>query len=404
MRIGYIKAKEDFMSSEAGVATMKRGNRLFWLDNLRTFMIFLVIMMHAGIVYESSGINEFISWIVVDPSTNDVSGIMSFIVFDIFIMATLFLVAGFVTPPSVDRKQGWNLVVSRLKRLILPWLFAVLVLIPLYKVIYLYARSLPQENLSTYFHFSSPSLTGQNWLWFLPLLFVFNVVYFLLSKLNISLSSISFRLGAAIAFVIILIYSIAMDILGLRGWTLTALIDFQNERLLIYFVIFLLGALAFRQNLFAEKPKTKGLYLGILPTVWIPILAFTVLSLAPLLNPGNFFFSASIDRFILWLSFTLSLLGLIYLMVETFWRYVDRTGRIWNELNKNSYGVYIIHMIVLGVIALPLVNFAMPSLLKYLTLTVLTFLVSNLIISLYRRAVDFIRTGVGQPTAAPEMR
>lgn len=392
------------MSSEAGAATMKRGNRLFWLDNLRTFMIFLVIMMHAGIVYESSGINEFISWIVVDPSTNDVSGIMSFIVFDIFIMATLFLVAGFVTPRSVDRKQGWSFVVSRLKRLILPWLFAVLVLIPLYKVIYLYARGLPQENLSTYFHFSSPSLTGQNWLWFLPLLFVFNVVYFLLAKLNISLSSISFRLGVASAFVIILIYSIAMDVFGLRGWTLTALIDFQNERLLVYFVIYLLGALAFHQSVFAEKPKTKGLYLGVLLTVWIPVLAFTVLSLAPLLNPGSFFFSASIDRFILWLSFTLSLLGLIYLMVETFWRYVDRTGRIWNELNKNSYGVYIIHMIVLGVIALPIVNIAMPSLLKYLTLTVLTFLISNLIISLYRRAVDWIRKGVGQPTAVPETR
>jgi fucose 4-O-acetylase-like acetyltransferase len=361
-------------------------------------------MMHAGIVYESSGINEFISWIVVDPSTNDVSGIMSFIVFDIFIMATLFLVAGFVTPRSVDRKQGWSFVVSRLKRLILPWLFAVLVLIPLYKVIYLYARGLPQENLSTYFHFSSPSLTGQNWLWFLPLLFVFNVVYFLLAKLNISLSSISFRSGVAIAFVIILTYSIAVDVFGLRGWTLTALIDFQNERLLVYFVIYLLGALAFHQNVFAEQPKTKGLYLGVLLTVWIPVLAFTVLSLAPLLNPGSFFFSASIDRFILWLSFTLSLLCLIYLLVETFWRYVDRTGRIWNELNKNSYGVYIIHMIVLGVIALPIVNIAMLSLLKYLTLTVLTFLISNLIISLYRRAVDWIRKGAGQPTAVPETR
>ena len=136
--------------------------------------------------------------------------------------------------------------------------------------------------------------------------------------------------------------------------------------------------------------------------MWIPVLAYTVLILAPLLDPGSFFFSASIDRFILWLSFALSLLALIYLMVETFGRYVDRTGSIWNELNKNSYGVYIIHMIVLGVIALPMVNIAMPSLLKYLTLTVLTFLVSNLIISLYRKSVDWIRKGVSQPTAVPE--
>ena len=56
----------------------------------------------------------------------------------------------------------------------------------------------------------------------------------------------------------------------------------------------------------------------------------------------------------------------MYVMVETFWRYFDKTGRIWSELNRNSYGVYIIHVIVIGVIALPLLNSAMPSLLKYL--------------------------------------
>jgi peptidoglycan/LPS O-acetylase OafA/YrhL len=32
------------------------GNRIYFLDNLRTFMIFLVVLYHAGGVYESSGI------------------------------------------------------------------------------------------------------------------------------------------------------------------------------------------------------------------------------------------------------------------------------------------------------------------------------------------------------------
>lgn len=85
------------------------------------------------------------------------------------------------------------------------------------------------------------------------------------------------------------------------------------------------------------------------------------------------------------------MLILIYLMVQTFWRYVDKAGRVWSELNKNSYGVYIIHVIVLGVIAVLLLNSGMPSLLKYLTLTVSTFLVCNLIVSLYRRAVTLIK-------------
>lgn len=368
-----------------------RSKRIYWLDNLRTVMIFLVILLHAGLVYESSGINEYIAWIVVDPSTNDISGILSFVFLDIFVMATLFYVAGYFTPLSLDRKDGWEFVKARFIRLIVPWFIAVLALIPLYKVIYYYSRNLPQQSWTTYFHFSSGPLQGQNWLWFLPILFTFNIAYFLLAKLKINLSGISYRLAILIALVISFLFSVGMDFFGLMGWTETVFFDFQNERLLIYFLVFLLGALAFRQNSFEGKPKGKALYILAIFAVWVPVLVYTIFSLAPLLSPGNNIFSAEIDKLLKWFSFTLSLLILIYLMVQTFWRYVDKAGRVWSELNKNSYGVYIIHVIVLGVIAVLLLNSGMPSLLKYLTLTVSTFLVCNLIVSLYRRAVTLIK-------------
>jgi hypothetical protein len=48
-------------------------------------------------------------------------------------------------------------------------------------------------------------------------------------------------------------------------------------------------------------------------------------------------------------------------------------------------------VIVLGVIALLLLNLPMPSLAKYLTLTVATFLACNLIVSLFRRAAHSVR-------------
>jgi hypothetical protein len=170
-------------------------------------------------------------------------------------------------------------------------------------VIFLYSRGLPQESWTTYFHFSIGDLTGQNWLWFLPVLFLFNVSYFLLARLNISLRNMSFKMAILVALLLGFVYSISMDIFGLRGWTKTLLIDFQNERLLIYFLVFLLGALAFRRNIFGEKPQSKKLYIGAI-----------------------------------------------------------------------------------------------------LTLSVSTFLVSNLIISLYRRAVDLIRKGIRQPEVVPRSR
>jgi len=159
----------------ADVIDTGKSNRIYWLDNLRTFMIFLVVLLHAGIVYESSGVGEYIRWVVIDPAKNDISGIFSFIILDIFVIATMFFVAGFFTPNAVEKRSGWEFLKSRLYRLILPWIVATLMLIPLYKVLYLYSRGLPQEHWTTYFHFSSESLTGMNWLWFLPVLFLFNI-------------------------------------------------------------------------------------------------------------------------------------------------------------------------------------------------------------------------------------
>lgn len=62
------------------------------------------------------------------------------------------------------------------------------------------------------------------------------------------------------------------------------------------------------------------------------------------------------------------------------------------ELNKNSYSVYIIHVIVMGNLGLILLNIAIPSLLKCLILTVSTYVASNLIISFYRKVINFNRT------------
>ena len=38
--------------------------RIYFLDNLRTFLIFLVVLLHSGLVYELVLEN---TWIVVDP-------------------------------------------------------------------------------------------------------------------------------------------------------------------------------------------------------------------------------------------------------------------------------------------------------------------------------------------------
>jgi peptidoglycan/LPS O-acetylase OafA/YrhL len=368
-----------------------KGDRLHWMDNLRTIAIFLVVLYHAGGVY-SLVFESF--WIVADPATSDVVGILN-IVLDISAMPTIFFISGYLIPMSLKGKNGWAFLKSRFRRLMIPWIVAVLTLIPLYKVIFLYSRGLPQEHWSTYFHFSRGNLTSQNWLWFLPVLFLFNILYVLLSKANIRIPNISLKSAVIGTFLIGFVYSVGIgSILGFRSWTKTPLIDFENEKLLVYFMILLLGALCFRQKVFEEKPQSRTLYTIVSSTVWIPITVHILSRVIWAISMGSLggLISPLVDRLIWWLSFHLSVLCMVYLLVQTFWRYLDRPGRIWSELNRNSYGVYIIHVIVIGVFGTLLLNLNLPALVKYPILVVSTYLVSNLIVSVYRSLVQTMKS------------
>jgi fucose 4-O-acetylase-like acetyltransferase len=189
---------------------------------------------------------------------------------DIFIMPTIFFISGFFTPLSMKNKKGWEFLKSKFKRLIIPWIIAVLTLIPVYKMIFLYSRNLPQESWTTYFHWSN-GIWSQNWLWFLPVLFLFNFLYLLFSKVKIRIPNISLKGAVLGTFLIGFVYSVSMDMFGLRGWTKIGLLDFQNERLLIYFMVFLFGALCFRLKVFDAKPESKMLYHIVNSIAWIPV-------------------------------------------------------------------------------------------------------------------------------------
>jgi hypothetical protein len=181
-----------------------------------------------------------------------------------------------------------------------------------------------------------------------------------------------------------------MDMFGLRGWIKTIFIDFQNERLLIYFLAFLVGAHFFRLRAFDAKPKSKLLYHIVNSISWIPVTIYIFFLLYPFFKPGSYIFSEFIHKFILWFSFHISLFCLLYTIINTFRYYLNKQGKIRKALNRNSYYVYIIHVIVIGGIALAMLHTEIPSLLKYLILTVSSFIACNLVISFSRSVSEQI--------------
>ncbi len=367
--------------------------RIYFLDNLRTFLIFLVVVIHAGLVYEPVLEN---TWIVVDPVKSNSIGLIRMYL-DLFVMFIIFFISGYFISDSLKSKSSWDFIKSKSKRIMLPWLVAVLTLIPAYKAIFLYSRGLPQEEWYTYFHLFQRAGTvlsffannpAQSWLWFLPVLFLFQVLYLVMSKTNLLRFKISLKTGVILTFIIGLIYSLVISYADLRGWFHSPLLHFQRERLLVYFLAFLLGSLCYKLKVFESNYKNRKVYILSNVVLTIALSVFTVVALNFFFNmvePGRnyFFISESVDRVLYYTSVLLSMLSFLYIFIHVFRFNFNKRNDLMLQLNKNSYSVYIIHMIVMGLIALILVSIPLPAMVKLLVLTILTFAVSNILVYAY---------------------
>jgi len=360
------------------MSSVAQQDRIYFLDHLRTFMIFLVVMLHAGVVYESSGAAGFF-WIVYDFSTNPVVDVLNTIL-DIFIMAIIFFVSGYLTPLSLKCKSVWAFTRTKLKRLMLPWALGVLFLMPLYKMIFLASRGMPQQHWTTYVYFNN-GIFSQSWLWFLPVLFLFNLLYLGLSRLKLKGPRFSLRAMVVLVFVVGLAYSVTMDFLNLEGWTKNALFNFQNERLLIYFMVFLLGAFFQKRRVFISPLKNRMVFFLTVCTVWVPVALYRYLHM----NPGTSVLPGAVEVLAHWLSFHLSLAGVMFVLINTFRMWINGQGKVTCVLNANAYGVYVIHTVVMGGVAWLLLDVAMPSVVKFCILTLATYGLSNGVVWFYHQ-------------------
>jgi len=368
--------------------------RINFLDNLRTFLIFLVIVMHSGIIYSS--LLES-SWIVSDPLKIESMGLL-IMYLDIFVMFALFFISGYFIPNSLKRNNSWGFIGSKFKRLMIPWILAVFTLIPIYKAIFLHSRGLAQEEWYTYFHVFDRAGANlgyfadnptQSWLWFLPVLFLFQIMYLILAKTNILSVKISLRTAVISIFVIGVIYSMLISSIGLRGWFDTPVLHFQRERLLIYFLVFLLGSLCNKLNVFVSKNKNTRLYIISNVAFTLALSAFTVLALNYFFNmidpERNYsFVSPLMDGILYYSAMLISMFSILYIMIHLFRFRINISNNILSELRRNSYSVYILHAIVMGIIAMALMGLFIPAIIKFSIVILLTFLVSNLIVSGYR--------------------
>ena len=100
-------------------------DRLIFFDNIRYLMVLLVVVLHSAGAY-----SNHTSWWTVND-TNSIFFDYLLGVLDVFLMPTLFFIAGFFALPSLQQKGKWRFIKSKFRRLAIPWLLGIVLLIPI---------------------------------------------------------------------------------------------------------------------------------------------------------------------------------------------------------------------------------------------------------------------------------
>jgi surface polysaccharide O-acyltransferase-like enzyme len=338
-------------------AAAPEGKRLLFLDNLRILLICGVLVVHLNDTYGAIG-----DWEYRDPVTNLLTGILLTTLNGILMacgMGIFFLIAGYFTPGSYDRKGPRAFVQGRLVRLGLPVLLYDLLIQPL--VAY-FAGGLPGSYWSFYgsFLLQIRGITGV--VWFLVLLLLFDLLYAAWRELTkqrrwVSATGAPLPSSLAIAgFICALgLMTFVVRIWWPAGWVFSLLPGLKIGYLPQYAVCYLLGLVASRRNWFFKltprMARDWSLIAG-LSTLIFGGLAFS--SMMPEVGAaGRQQASYAIAGGFNWLALSYELweaimvvgvsIGLLVLFRER-WNHL---GRVARSLAPTVYTVYLIHAPVL---------------------------------------------------------
>ena len=358
--------------------------RMYFLDHLRSFIIILVLAYHGALAYMVRGPQ----WYYVVDTQNSVLFNVIVTISDVFVMPTLFFLAGFFGVRSLLRTGQVAFWRSKVVRIVIPYFMGILFLAPAVNYIYFLSRfDTPPAYLDYWWNIFFGLARQHAHLWFLGVLTVFFLGLSLILRFYKPLECIEsqpalpsgkfiagFGLATSMAF-----FGAKQFIADFTWIMLPNLLMFQPTRCTFYVFYFALGVYAYRKQWFTScgyMPNVKfwlpmavllgGIYARYRMVFWSK-RELTVVMLGNDLLYGFFCLAA--------------VLGLIAL----FHQRMNYTTNLLRKLAGNSYAIYFIHQPVLMLSILVIREYPLPVGIKYVLACffalVICYLISELVLS-----------------------
>lgn len=340
---------------------IRKTDNLYFFNNARSFVVFLVVMLHIALAY--SGFTKK-WWIVVSNESSIIADIICG-AFDIFLMPILFFVSGFFTSSSYDRETPLGFIRKKLKALYIPWFAGIILLNPFLVIIIRIARSEDSDwfslIVSYYLKFINlplnpiqdrtlnPYFFSHYHLWYLSLLFYFFIGYTLFritnqyfqltpcnskrKKTNVFLHIISVITLSAIGYSVM--YFIFKD-----SWFVVSILQFQISRILPYMCFFIFGISTYKSGwLTVRSFRFPELLLAVALLLTPVLLYFTGYLLGSLSFAAIFMYGLC--------RYTICMLMLIGFLF-TLKKYFNKATSFNRIINRTSFGLYIVHLDVVA--------------------------------------------------------
>lgn len=342
---------------------MTNTDRRYDIDWLRVIAIGLLLIYHIGIGFQPWGV--FIGFIQNDRSLESLWVPMSML--NIWRIPLLFFVSGMGVCFAMRTRNWRQLLLERTRRILLPFLFGVVFIVPIHLLIW-----------QKYYNQDIVYLLRQGHLWFLANIFIYIILlsplfYYLkrneggLIRLRLG---VLFRKPAGVLLVVAVFIAEALIVNPVTYETYATTL----HGFILGFLAFLFGFLfVYSGNGFwVTALKWRWLYLSVAVACFIFRLMFLELK-----APGYLLAIESI----FWI---FTLFGFAN-------KYLDRPGKILTYLSQGAYPIYIIHMVFLYLASSLIMPLNIPSILRFILIIVVTSTGCFVTYDLVIKRVNFIR-------------
>ena len=360
--------------------------RKHWIDNLRWVTVLLVLLYHVIYFYNNKGVFGGIGGFGPYPECPQYQDAVMYILYPWF-MPLLFLLAGISAFYALEKYDGKTWFKARTRKLLVPGTVGLFVFhwMTGYFNTAVAARTGVFDGMPGPAKYIMMAISGTGPLWFVQVLWLLCIVLLGVRALD---RKGRFRAWCGKAGIVPLI------LLGILFWAgeQTLIKNPRPEspdgllnlyKPLFYLVPFLLGYFVFSHDEVQEK----------LSRAWVPLLACAGVSGIVLVvttfgqdNTSPAYLGSPLNCLYGWL--------MCLAMMAWFKARFDRTGPFAAYMTRSSYGIYIVHYLVVASLGYMMkVHTQLPPAVIYILLAVAVFTLSPLLYELLRR-IPFVRWAV----------